>query len=75
MWAGMSGTTGSGTFANTAAGDQERAALIARAFIDKGYNTNYAASWYLVRSVPKFTFDDSVSPARILAVAAPRHRA
>ncbi len=67
QWAGMTGSTGSGTFANTAAGDQERAALVARAFIDKGYNTNYAASWYLVRSVPKFTFDDTVTPARILA--------
>ncbi len=68
IWASMSGTTGSGTFANTAAGDQERAALIARAFLDKGYNTNYAASWYLVRSVPKFTFNDATQPAQILAV-------
>ena len=37
----------------------ERAALIARAFIDKGYNTNYAASWFLVRGGPKFTFSGS----------------
>jgi prepilin-type processing-associated H-X9-DG protein len=68
VWADMSGTTGAGTFANTGTGTDERAALIARAFLDKGYNTNYAASWYLVRSVPKFTYDDSSSPARILAV-------
>ncbi len=67
-WAGMSGASGSGTFANTAANDQERAALVARAFIDKGYNTNYAASWYLVRSVPKFTFDNATTPAEIRAV-------
>jgi prepilin-type N-terminal cleavage/methylation domain-containing protein/prepilin-type processing-associated H-X9-DG protein len=70
-WAGLSGTTGSGTFANTAVNDEERAALVARAFIDRGYNTNYAASWYLVRSVPKFTFDDTVTPAQIRAVGNP----
>ncbi|MBM4092929.1 MAG: DUF1559 domain-containing protein [Planctomycetes bacterium] len=65
-WAGMSGTTGSGTFANTDENTAERAALVARAFVEKGYNTNYAASWYLVRSVPKFSFDDTTVPASII---------
>jgi prepilin-type N-terminal cleavage/methylation domain-containing protein/prepilin-type processing-associated H-X9-DG protein len=70
-WANMSGSGGTGTFANTDPSTDERAAIVARAFIDKGYNTNYAASWFLVRSVPKFTYDATVSPARILAVGNP----
>lgn len=59
-WPGNSaivGSTGAGTFANTAANDQERAALVARYFIQQGYNTNYAAGWHLVRSVPQFSFN------------------
>ena len=52
-WNGLAGTTGSGEFANTAVGDQERAALIARYFLSNGYNTNYAAGWHLVRSAPR----------------------
>ena len=35
-------------------GDTFRGAVVARAFVEKGYNTNYAAGWHLVRSVPKF---------------------
>jgi len=58
-WAGMSGSGSGGTFANTDENTPERAALIARAFVDKGYNTNYAASWFLVRGGPKFTFSGS----------------
>ncbi len=37
----------SGTFGGSTAGD--RAAYLARNFLAKGYNTNYAASWFLVR--------------------------
>ncbi len=65
-WAGMQGGTGT-TFGGTAPLTPERAALIARAFIDKGYNTNYAAGWHLVRSAPKVNYDDSTTPASILA--------
>lgn len=60
-WAGLSGNGSGTTFASTDAGDvavdgtgYERAALIARAFVEKGYNTNYAAGWHLVRSVPRY---------------------
>ena len=67
QWGRVSGGSGS-TFAGTAVNTPERAAIVARAFIDKGYNSNYAAGWHLVRSVPKFTFDDSSQPARILSV-------
>lgn len=66
-WPGttLAGTTGAGTFANTAAGDQERAALVARYFMEQGYNTNYAAGWHLVRAVPRLTFNDPGGGARV----------
>lgn len=57
QWAGLSGSGSGGSFAGTDPNTDERAAIIARAFLDKGYNTNYAASWYLVRSAPKFQLD------------------
>ena len=63
-WAGMSGSGTVGTFANTAINTDERAALVARAFVDRGYNTNYAASWYPGRGGPKFT----VGPAPAYAI-------
>ena len=66
-WAGLFGPASTSTFAGTAAGTPERAALIARAFIEKGYNTNYAAGWHLVRSVPKVNFDASTTPVSIIA--------
>lgn len=65
-WAGMSGSGSTGTFANTDPLTPERSALMARAFLDKGYNTNYAAGWHLVRSVPKFNFDTSTTPVSIV---------
>jgi prepilin-type N-terminal cleavage/methylation domain-containing protein/prepilin-type processing-associated H-X9-DG protein len=35
------------------AGNDTRAAYVAAQFLDKGYNTNYATSWYLARSAVK----------------------
>ena len=73
-WNGLSGSGGTGEFADTdvSAGDggdaDERAALVARAFLDKGINYNYAAGWHFVRSVPKFDFDDSSSPVALISV-------
>jgi prepilin-type N-terminal cleavage/methylation domain-containing protein/prepilin-type processing-associated H-X9-DG protein len=67
-WAGIVGGAGTGTFGDTHVKTPLRAALVARAFLDKGYNTNYAASWHFVRSTPKFTFDTLVSPAIIRSV-------
>ena len=56
VWPGTS-LTGPGTsndgFANTDANTQERASLVARYFFGQGYNTNYASSWYLVRTGPR----------------------
>ncbi len=68
QWAGLSGTTGAGTWANTAPSTDERAAIVSRAIMDKGYNYNYASGWHFVRSVPKFNFDASVSPAAIVSL-------
>ncbi|MCA9247573.1 MAG: DUF1559 domain-containing protein [Planctomycetales bacterium] len=65
-WNGLSGSGSGSTFASTDASGDERAALVSRAFIGPGYNTNYASGWHLVRSVPRFFYDDSSSPAKII---------
>ncbi len=49
-------------FLGTTSDTADRASLIARAFIEGGYNTNYAAGWHLVRSGLKVVADQSVSP-------------
>jgi prepilin-type N-terminal cleavage/methylation domain-containing protein/prepilin-type processing-associated H-X9-DG protein len=51
-WAGLSGGS-EAFFAGTPSGSAERAELVARYFIQQGYNTNYAASWHLVRGMVK----------------------
>jgi len=49
-WAGVTvGATS--TFAGTATVTPERADLIAAYFLQSGYNTNYAASWHMVRGM------------------------
>ncbi|QEG38458.1 DUF1559 family PulG-like putative transporter [Roseimaritima ulvae] len=52
-WNGISGGGGS-TFAGTAVNTPARAELVSRYFLEGGYNTNYAASWHLVRGGLKF---------------------
>lgn len=42
------------SFGDTAVNTAQRADMVARLFLDKGYGTNYASSWYLVRSGLKF---------------------
>ncbi|MEO1524712.1 MAG: prepilin-type N-terminal cleavage/methylation domain-containing protein [Planctomycetota bacterium] len=53
--------TGSGTaadgFASTLPTTDERAEIVSRAFLNLGYNTNYATSWFLVHSAPRFRID------------------
>ncbi len=46
----LNGTSFGGVADDTPA----RADMVARLFLDKGYGTNYASSWYLVRSGLKF---------------------
>ncbi|MEM7314126.1 MAG: DUF1559 domain-containing protein [Planctomycetota bacterium] len=53
---GPASAGGFSSFAGTAANSQPRAELIARYFLDRGLNSNYAAGWHLVRSAPKFDF-------------------
>ncbi len=52
----LRGSGGTGSFASTNASDPERAALVARYFLNQGYNTNYAAGWHLVRTAPRVDF-------------------
>ena len=54
-YSGLSGGDGTGYFGDTTENTPKRAALVSRAFIDRGYNTNYSASWFLARSAPKFS--------------------
>jgi prepilin-type processing-associated H-X9-DG protein len=51
----------------TAANTMQRADFIARTMFDKGYNTNYVASWYLVRGGIKF--EPGVNPLVSMSVA------
>lgn len=56
VWPGTSiggGGTGNDGFANTDANTPNRASLVARYFFGQGYNTNYASSWYMVRTGPR----------------------
>lgn len=56
-WAGMSGSgSPADGFAQTVAKSEERAALVARYFVKDGYNTNYATSWHLVRTMPRVRY-------------------
>jgi prepilin-type processing-associated H-X9-DG protein len=66
-WGGYTGGGGPG-FGGTDEKTAERAALVSRAFLDKGYNSNYAAGWHLARSVPKLYYDKATSPVGIFAV-------
>ena len=50
----FTGNPGTGSFAGTTINTPERAALISRHLLNRGYNTNYSAGWHFVRSVPKF---------------------
>ncbi|MBN1591441.1 MAG: DUF1559 domain-containing protein [Pirellulales bacterium] len=45
---------GGASFGGTSTNTPERADFITRGLLEKGYNTNYAASWFLVRGGVKF---------------------
>lgn len=57
-------------FAGTTAASADRASLVARAFVEAGYNTNYAAGWHLVRSGIKIANDSTASNTPIGGVGA-----
>lgn len=54
---GICGVGGSNAFGGTAVDTDARADYLARNLWEKGYNTNYAASWYLARSAIKTNYD------------------
>ena len=57
-WGNIPGGSGN-EFAGTAPLTPGRAELIARYFMESGYNTNYAAGWHLVRSGLKLQLNTS----------------
>jgi prepilin-type N-terminal cleavage/methylation domain-containing protein len=63
-WSGLS-AGGGASFAGTGPNTPERAALVTRAFVASGYNTNYAAGWHLVRSVPKLNVNPGSNPPTV----------
>ena len=69
-WDGITGTSGASEYAGTYELTEERANLVARYFIDRGFNTNYASSWYLARSGPRVRFNTSDSTLRTNGQAA-----
>ncbi len=69
-WKGKAGSGSSGTFANTDVDTAERAELVSRYFMTGGYNTNYAASWHMVRGMVKTSFDSSSTPASLITSTA-----
>lgn len=55
-WGGLTGTDMTDYFAGTDDETAERANLVARYFIEQGYNTNYASSWFLARTTPRVEY-------------------
>lgn len=51
-WSGADGGSAGAGFVDTAADSNARAAIVARAFMARGYNTNYASGYHLVRVEP-----------------------
>lgn len=62
---GLGGGTG---FGGTAINTPERGDFVARNFLDKGYNTNYSSSWFMVRSGLKYA--PGVQPLTTINVGA-----
>ncbi len=69
QWSGITGNGSTGTFGNTDPNGAERAELVSRHFITNGYNTNYAASWHLVRGMVRTTFDNNTTPISLTTAA------
>lgn len=67
-WNGLAGSTNNALFANTQEDSAQRAQLIARYFLEGGYNTNYAASWFLTRTGPQIRWAASNDPRTAGAV-------
>jgi prepilin-type N-terminal cleavage/methylation domain-containing protein/prepilin-type processing-associated H-X9-DG protein len=64
------------TFGGTKELTSSRATMVAWAFIEDGYNTNYAASYHLVRTAPKIAAGTAAStpPYAPIAATAGQHK-
>jgi prepilin-type N-terminal cleavage/methylation domain-containing protein/prepilin-type processing-associated H-X9-DG protein len=67
-WRGVTGAVAGAGFGGTqpwdpktGAGGAQRRVFVARYFMDGGYNTNYAASWFLARSAPRLLTNPSTN--------------
>ncbi len=69
QWAGTAGSGTTATFGNTDPNTAERAELVSRHFVTNGYNTNYAASWHLVRGMVRTSFDNTTTPISLTTAA------
>lgn len=68
---GVYGPDAGDGFAQTADGTPQRASLVSRAFLDEGYNANYAQSWFLARGGPIVKWVDSAGTSTIYAATRP----
>ncbi|MGI9473211.1 MAG: DUF1559 domain-containing protein [Rubripirellula sp.] len=68
-WQGISGGGSGSEFAGTDPDTDPRAEIVSRFFFTSGYNTNYAASWHLVRGMVKTDFDPAVTPVELTTAA------
>ncbi|NND98917.1 MAG: DUF1559 domain-containing protein [Pirellulaceae bacterium] len=70
-WKGTAPASPTAFFAGTDVDSNERAELVSRYFFTGGYNTNYAASWHLVRGMIKTAvYEDATAGTTELATAA-----
>ena len=70
-WKGISGSgSASSGFASTDEETEERRALVSRYFIEQGFNTNYATSWFLTYSAPRIEYRTSDGSIRTSGQAA-----
>jgi len=64
-------SNGGTTFGGSVASTPGRASLVARAFMDKGYNTNFAAGWHFVRTSPNIGVTGGTGGTVITAATSP----
>ncbi|TWT92364.1 DUF1559 family PulG-like putative transporter [Stieleria varia] len=70
-WNGLSGTGDPDEgFASTDPVTEERRALVSRYFVEQGFNTNYATSWFLTYTAPRVAFRSSDGSIRTNGQAA-----
>ncbi|WP_391556709.1 DUF1559 family PulG-like putative transporter [Rosistilla ulvae] len=64
------GLTATPPFMGTANFSDNRGELVARHFLESGYNSNYAAGWHLVRGMVRTQLDTSTAPVSLISSTA-----